>query len=217
MGEGAYLAVEECLNTGTIRAEYCQYDSNLGGIIGSGKDFFINQCNNDYSFLTIHEEENSRINKISTGVGGIVGRCEELEGINFIINSGNSGNITSDAQVAKTGGLAGVCDTLYIENCLNIGSITNADNNINNFCDSGTMVGAWERNRKGNIVNSYYINNSKQIVGNLKNTLFEDDVKALLAAEIGEENSYKNFDFNSIWEIGESGYPIISEIVKLSE
>lgn len=210
--------IEYCINkadvssTTTVTTDAC-----VGGVIGhfntvtNGK---IYRCAN-YGDVTVNNAKS---------VGGIIGRSQNNPNITEcynkgdikakqvvggIIGMGNAINIKdcynygsvqsiSDAKAAGIEGAANNSAT-YIENCYNIGNITN-----NSGKGFGITYGAGNVNNSSYITSCYcLINTAKAIGQNVKEGGSIEEESSMK-----KQSTYSGWDFTSVWTMSsEDGYP----------
>lgn len=139
-------SLNSCANMGTVKGK----SDHIGGIVGYviDNDADLSQCRNIGTVSGLGEE--------SYNVGGIVGCMATTTEINTrIINSGNSGSVTTTANntsnpTSGVGGLVGRVDAQYeaiITNCYNTGSISaaNMDNvgGVAGLCTNATFFNCY--------------------------------------------------------------------------
>lgn len=210
--------IEYCINKASVSSSTSvTSDACIGGVIGhfntvtNGK---IYRCAN-YGDVTVNNAKS---------VGGIIGRSQNNPNITECYNKGNikakqvvggiigmgnainikdcynSGSVQSinDAKAAGIEGAANNSAT-YIENCYNIGNITN-----NSGKGFGITFGAGNVNNSSYITSCYcLINTAKAIGQNVKEGGSIEEESAMK-----EQSTYKDWNFTSVWTMSsENGYP----------
>ena len=138
--------------------------------------------------------------------GGIVGSGDLSRTGVWISNSYNTGTVSaiSASSNAWAGGIIG-STSKYITNCYNIGRV-NATSNV--IAGSGGISGGYCLD----IINSYYINNIGNAVGNGTGDVTFTNVLALTETQMKQQASFVGFDFSTVWAISptiNNGYPYL--------
>lgn len=195
---------------------------SVGGISGVSTAV-ENKCSN-HGAISVKSEESSEDCVVK--VGGIDGNgSENLK----LANSYNTGKISVDFSSEETyiGGLSG--ESYITENSYNLGDIVYPDNFIG-------YVGSVSGNVNSNVMyitnepgmkNVYYINDNLNPAYDAKQNFDElseeyrnetyVDVKQLTEEEFKNQTSFIAFDFDNIWIMEESGYPVLQNQPNFSE
>lgn len=124
------MTIEGCINCGNVTPTSATFSSgaSIGGIVGYGNKTKLKICSDAKGNIT-YNNSNLTIKtnfKSSVNIAGILGCAASPDGI--IDGCTNFGNIqssaTQDADVNyQMGGIVGICQSLGIYNCTNIGKI----------------------------------------------------------------------------------------------
>lgn len=200
----------------------------VGGLLGYSSDDSIN---NSYSLVTVNASESSY-------VGGLVGQSTISKGVQKINNSYSSGLVIGKNFV---GGLVGYNrDSISIANSYSISNVRGEDSvggligrsygsvDLTNVYSSGEVSGkenvaglyfAPFRTAEDNVANSYTL-------GNVRG---EGNVKRFISSGFGyrgtttnsgvldddalkDKSSFKNWDFENVWEIKDGQYPTLRNV-----
>ena len=234
-----YADLTQCYNTGTVTGN--DYTGGLAGVIaGKSGDYsaaIVDNCCNAGAVYgtgkytggvagfisgTINECYNiGNINGTGQNVGGLAG---SINGNGGYYSDGNVGNCYNTGMINganRTGGLAGTIDNSgSLNNCYNTGmvlgdnytgglvGIVSEDSTVSVCYNIGTVAG--EGNYTGGVTgygaakNSYYLSSCITDSNEYGTALSDEQMKT--------KESYKNWNFNSIWEIGfdnEYEYPTL--------
>ncbi len=198
--------ISKCENNSEIIAN-AKDEINIGGIVGSSDSIISLSANK--ATITADNSNSDEPKSDAIYIGGICGNMF----LNEIKNCYNTGdiqlNILSDS--AKAGGIAGT--SMYIKCCYNIGNIE--CNNQDTPYFTGGIVGLAVDNSFADVKISdcYCINNISKAIGN-SDFANKYNVKILSESEMKNQSSYVGFDFENVWKMGESGYPILRESVE---
>ncbi len=148
------LTIENCINKGTI-----ENGNNVGGIVGySNGNITIKNCSN----------EGTVTNKKGSFVGGILGRDNTESNKTIVLDSHNTGLVSSNKEegnIVYIGGIIGLVNgTVEIEKCYNSGEIKNEKNEFPEEASEmgvGGLIGFLRNGDKSvsKIINSYNTNN----------------------------------------------------------
>lgn len=200
----------------------------VGGLLGYSSDDSIN---NSYSLVTVNASESSY-------VGGLVGQSTTSKGVQKINNSYSSGLVIGKNFV---GGLVGYNrDSISIANSYSTSNVRGEDSvggligrsygsvDLTNVYSSGEVSGkenvaglyfAPFRTAEDNVANSYTL-------GNIRG---EGNVKRFISSGFGyrgtttnsgvldydalkDKSSFKNWDFENVWEIKDGQYPTLRNV-----
>lgn len=168
-------SLTDCYNEGTVTGYQL-----IGGVVGNSAGGNIERCYNTGS-----------VTGAVGYIGGVVARATSETGYGDVTcilkDSYNTGSVTSTGTSAYIGGIAGVLNCVYCENCYNAGSVIADDSghigaafgsaNLNN---SGEMLGT--------VSNVYYLDTSAEsAVGSLSTNSFTSYVTAGLTSKTEEE------------------------------
>lgn len=164
------VTIENSINKSAVNG-----NAQTGGFIGQGynpKYITINNCVNMGNVSTT----------ISAGTGGFVGHIESGTGntdgyVLVMTNSANYGSITA---VNVTGGLLGrsTSKPIYMENCLNAGTVTTSEKNAR----TGGLVGSLS-----NVISSTF--KYCLSVGAVDNTTADDSYTAAFVGDLNGANT----------------------------
>ncbi|MBE6772317.1 MAG: hypothetical protein E7547_09285 [Ruminococcaceae bacterium] len=191
---------------------------SVGGIVGAATYSTISKCCN-YGDITVNGTDYDASHRV-VYAGGVVGECDEL--ILSVSDCYNRGNICLgfSASSAFAGGVVG--DSYAVENCYNTGNITFPEDF--NGCVGGVSGNNWS----GGLAvmpapvlkNVYYINSD--LFASYSNTAAPDEnsfenAKLLTKDEFKNQVSFIGFDFDTVWEMEENGYPILKNQPEMPE
>ncbi len=217
-----------CFNTGTILCDSNNEDTSAGGILGytytSASDRFsviFDQCCNSGAIDAFC-------------AAGILGNYQSRseDGVLEISRCYNSGVITGNSRCF----IAGICNIVelrdsdvWIGNCYNIGDLTGSsgicggesffDNGWDGvsydfdrihiqFCHNagGSLLQAGIAYDVKNLNQCYFLNTTAETATH-DGALFAS-VRALTSDEMKNQESFEGFDFETVWQMGENGYPV---------
>ncbi|MEE0762082.1 MAG: bacterial Ig-like domain-containing protein [Acutalibacteraceae bacterium] len=178
-------------NTGNIKANphsttYVSSYGYAGGITGYMKNNSLVETCYNAGNITL-----SPTNCIYVYSGGIAGYVSDSS----IMNSYNTMNVIiySSNNYAYAGGIAGYTNESVVEYCYNIGNIV-AD------MYSG---GAFGYINNSDIKSCYYLNNIYAGCG-----YGSGDINSCTYEEMKDKGTFRDYDFENIWIIGEKTYPL---------
>ena len=177
-----------CFNTGKISIIDSKYIdiATVGGIVGFMYNGVISGCYNSGYLIS---NSNNYIDEFISG--GIAGR---ITSTSKILNCYNTGDIGFGDE---RGGIVGHLFGSSLLNCYNIGKVY--DNNSS----SGGIVGYAS---SGKINNCYYLDTIQIGIG-YSESGNEETIKCSLE-EMQIKDSFKDFDFKTVWEMGDDTYPL---------
>lgn len=197
-------SISDCSNSGNVTAFFSCSGGIAGGMVNSSA---INSCYNTgeirgsslvggiagtvESTSVITDSYNSGSIMAQNSVGGIAG---SILGNSEIINCYNDGRV--EAELHYAGGIAGYNEHSAITNCYNSGPISGI-----NYV--GGIIGL-HTNDYVRVENCYYLDTSAPF-GTGSGT---DYAKALTEAEMRQKESFKGWDFDSVWTMIPNDYPI---------
>ena len=187
IGTAYHTTFHWIINDGDIDTNY-EYEGKASGIVNIGYGIEMDECYNSGSVLATKS--------IAGGLVGILKDYSDEE--STIRNSYNIGHISSSLI---GGGLVGEGENSIIENTYNVFS-KKIGSNIGNFIGSSSYMG---------IKNSFYLED-------YGNVLVEDqsstqiNVMGKTKEQLKDKNTYLNFDFDIIWEIGNENYPNLKKL-----
>lgn len=213
VGRGAWSVFECCSSYADIDVIIDQKATmvSVGGIVGTAKYTGEDECCNFGSIKVSNSETNE---KCYVKIGGIEGNGSESMGPR---NSYNRGDISVEFSSPRIyiGGLCG--ESFIIQESYNSGIITYPED-FNGYAGavSGNMAMSMLPVEPGNeMENVYYINGnmiptyeSGSIPDDFSSSPF-NNVCLLTEEKFKKQESFVGFDFNTVWEMEENGYPIL--------
>ncbi len=199
LGMGENVELEKVHNYADVYAT----GNNVGGIVGSLTGS-IKNSHNEGDVTTTSKETKSN-------VGGIAGYNGEFENrYAFINGSYNIGDVTS--QGGSVGGIVGSVNKNRMEYNFNYGKVTGSADSTGGifgiFTDeSGNENFENDRDSK----NNYYLGTTSSYGG--AGNDYVNKVEKLTQEQFKDKSNFKNWDFESTWEMGEN-YPILKDITK---
>lgn len=168
--------------TGTITLKSGSYPWYSGGLVGSFSSGLIENC---------HAAVSITANPAAEKIGGLVGYIQHAT----LRNSYATGNVTGQEAI---GGLIGrIVNNVTVEN-------TYATGAVSGILYTGGLVGNIQIPETTAITNSFYDQNTTGQTDNGKGA-------AKTTSELMQKNTFINWNFNSVWKIGEnSTYPYLS-------
>ena len=223
---GNSASVDDSINFGNIVV-----DSNnstggehkvfVGGIAGQGDT--ITKCSNegtiDVTLSNIYEVTTSNENShVEILIGGIASSYAQIE------NCYNCGNLSADAYAENTasfghamaevaiGGVIGDPTGRSITSCYNKGEMKSFAKAVSRSGSKETeeyIGGIIGRCYRGEVSGyCYYINTQERGVGKVEDENIDSNkCIALSSSEMQNHESFKGFDFNTIWAMGSGDYP----------
>ncbi len=217
-GENAGVILN-CYNTGSVTAT-TDYTAFVGGIVGENTAGIVMNCYNtgivSSSFAaggivgsnylgTIMNSYNTGIVAGTSFAGGIVAGSDgyydfgdEPEILGSVINCYNTGGVSTTATTSSGGGIVGYNYCTVIMSCYNTGSVT-VPASENAY--AGGIAGA---NEEGYIADCYFIDSIEKGAGG--NYDGEDLSRKCTKDELKQQNTFAEFDFESVWYMDDSGY-----------
>lgn len=195
------------------------YSINAGGISGAAA-FVIKSSN--YGNITVSSLKESYGDCY---VGGIVGSGGNILYASSVKNCYNRGNVSVDFSTPGVyiGGLIG--EGYIIINSYNTGDISIPES-FSGYAGavSGNIVMSMLADESGNSVKNIYYINDNMIPSYVDEAIPEDYLSELLVnvcllteEEFKTQESFVGFDFDTVWEMEENGYPILQNQPALPE
>ena len=193
------------------------YEIYVGGITGVASNDNICNCANygNFAIECTDSDNEARILKI----GGIVGDSSNR---NTISNCFNRGNIDVNFCMPSIylGGISGECRA--VENSYNIGTISVSENYSSyiggiagDFSSGGLAILPAPK-----LENVYYINDKlypSYVDSSVPGSNDFENAKILTEEEFKNQASFIGFDFETVWEMEENGYPVLQNQPVLPE
>ena len=184
-----------CINNGAI---VCSgYESHVGGIAGWVQGNLVDQCKASGSVTTV--PSNGAQNTVYGYAGGIVGTAQMWVEITNCYGNGLATVTSSGTEESYAGGIVGwnMQDDVVISHCYTITSTVN----------SNTSAYAWTRGgiigyNVGTVSDCYYRYPYNGVNAGVNSASRYYDV-----TYFKDQSIYKNFDFTTIWKMGDSSYP----------
>lgn len=173
-------------NYANVNTTY-NYNGKASGIVNEAYGSEISECYNYGNIIAT--------NSVVGGIVGILKVANDTSNIGTVKNTYNFGNIET---TLTGGGIVGSGESSIVENSYNIFS-KEVSNNIGNIV--GTSYGMV-------IKNSYYLNSfGISIADDQENTTTFVNVMGKSDEQLKDQDTYLNFDFDSIWSIDNQTYP----------
>lgn len=181
-------------NYANVTTEY-DYNGKASGIVNEASGSEFRECYN-YGNITA-------TNSIAGGIVGILKVASDTSNVGTIKDVYNFGNIETNLS---GGGIVGSGESSIIENSYNVFS-KEVSNNIGNIV--GTTYGMV-------IQNSYYLNSfGSSVFEDRDNTTTFVNVMGKTEEQLKDQNTYLDFDFDSIWKIEGENYPYFTSFYYL--
>ncbi len=204
----------------------------LVGVLGnSSTGGTIENCHisSDFKMVSFYETSNGDYN-----MGGIVGRVQNGS-LCYVSKCSNAADL--QGLYGKVGGITGFCEGT-IENCYNIGKITNRDTDAYSPCVGGITGYAYQTKvincfNYGEITsngvnaggisgtistsqatysNNKYLKSGSATVGIYGKTDSDATVKSLTVDEFKKRSSFSDWALGDVWRMGEN-YPVLGKLV----
>lgn len=220
IGKANMLSISNCANYADINVFNLNNPVNVsaGGISGISTNGDTSECCN-YGKITVEGMDIS-VEHRKIYAGGIYGNSDgSADRITDCFNRGKI-SLNFSAPSAYVGGITG--EAYIIENSYNSGDITVTEN-YEGFV-GGVSGDHWTDGLavvpSPYIENTYYIN--ERLYPSYVNSYAPDEndfssVKLLTEEEFKIQKSFVGFDFETVWEMEENGYPVLQNTPKLSE
>lgn len=203
---------KNCINYANVSltTNYQLADISVGGIAGkSTVDTFVQCCN--YGEITVMGYDITNASR-KLNLGGILGSVSNVGGC-IIKNCYNKGTVGLNCSTPSTcaGGITAA--SYQTENCYNAGQIIIPENymglagEISGNLSTGASIGTGSY-----IKNVYYIDNGiypSYIDGAAPDEGDFENAKLLTEEEFKNQESFVGFDFETVWEMEENGYPVL--------
>lgn len=203
-------SLKQCANYINIKIDSENiYEICVGGIAGAASNDTMSECGNygDFSVECNDSDNDARELK----VGGISGDSSNRGIISDCFNRGNF-DIGFCMPSIYIGGISG--EAVTIENCYNSGDIAipekfagYAGGIAGNFLNGGLAILP-----APNLENIYYINEGlypAYVYWLVPEDADFNNAKLLTEEEFKKQESFAGFDFDSVWEMEENGYPVL--------
>ncbi|MGN1029824.1 MAG: Ig-like domain-containing protein [Bacilli bacterium] len=176
-------------NYANIKTGY-EYNGKASGVVNEAYGSEINECYN-YGDITA-------VNSIVGGIVGYLGVASDTYHVGNVKNTYNFGNIITDLAGA---GIVGSGESSIVENSYNVFSKDVNSNVANIVGASYGMV----------IKNSYYLSSfGGSVAEDRDSTTTFVNVMGKTVEQLKDQNTYLNFDFDSIWSIDSQTYPYLT-------
>ena len=221
VGRGVWSIFECCSSYADIEVVIDQKATmvSVGGIVGTAKYIGEYECCNFGGVKVSNGETNE---KCYVKIGGIEGNGSESRGPR---NSYNRGDVSVEFSSPRIyiGGLCG--ESFIIQESYNFGNISYPED-FNGYAGavSGNMAMSMLPVEPGNeMENVYYIN--KNMIPTYESECVPEDFSSspfnnvclLTEAEFKNQESFVGFDFETVWEMEENGYPVLRNQPVFSE
>ncbi len=222
IGGNLFGAVSQCANYADINAEIDSTATKLaiGGIIGYSKYTEISECCN---FGSVSADATDLQSSCYIRLGGIEGNGSDG---GTVIDCYNRGKLSVDTSNKRTyiGGISGQSrNTINVYNTGNV--IIPEEFNGYSGAISGSVYSSalTSTSEKSEMKNAFY-NNSEMIPAYLGKFIPEsyeeepfENIVNLTEEEFKKQESFVGFDFETVWEMEENGYPVLQNQPELPE
>ena len=183
-GNSPHNIIKNCSVQGNIKGGF-----SAGGIVGTFSNGEFQEC----TFSGNVEGE--------TAVGGLIGTAG-YGGAIYMRNSAFQGGNIKSITSGKVGGL---CGYLWLDSTIENGYVYNAE--ITSEGGNTGIISGYLQNERTQIFRNLYTNNKE--CNDFGNNERNDAIEKIESSDFLKQETFKNFDFDKIWEISDNSIPKI--------